>query len=294
MCKLMARADLKWVSEPQGKKEVKNLGSGIVEARKSQFITQSWQRAFFLSFFLFWGYFVLLCFARCLSSPAIPLSSVFLKYILYIFGLLYHLFYIISLGCAGSSLLYRLSLVAVHGLFILVAHLVVTSGLQVDSWTQYLWFRGIDVPWPVRWRTRWAVPWQVRSSLTKNGSSVPCIGRWILNHWTARSIAGKELWMLACKLFPGTIWFPFSFHFWRGPVCKWLLQGTHLLASCKCVEGSFLYKGKIPWNNLVESKPSCPWLECCGSRIPNVCHTHTHTHTHTWSNFLLFLSRINT
>ena len=105
----------------------------------------------------------------------------------------------------------------------------------------------------------------------------PCIGRWILNHWATRAVAGKELWMLACKLFPGAIWFPFSFHFWRGPVCKWLLQGTHLLASCKCVEGSFLYKGKIQWNNLVESKPSCPWLECCGSRIPNVCHTHTHT-----------------
>lgn len=193
-------------------------------------------------FFLFWDYFVLLCFERCLSSPAIPLSSVFIclfVFILFILGLLHHLFYIISFGYAGSSSLYRLSLVAVHGLLTMVVSVIMNPGPKADSQTQYLWFRGLVVPWPVRWWTGLVPLWQVRSSRTKNQTGVPCKGRRILNHWTARAIPAKELWRLAGKLFPGTIWLPFSSRVWWGPVCMWLLQVTHLLASCKCVAGGF-------------------------------------------------------
>ena len=41
-----------------------------------------------------------------------------------------------------------------------------------SSWAQQLWCTGL------------AAPWQVKSSQTRNQTCVPCIGRWILNHWT--------------------------------------------------------------------------------------------------------------
>ena len=31
-------------------------------------------------------------------------------------------------------------------------------------------------------------PWHVESSRTKIGTYIPCIGRWILNHWTTREV----------------------------------------------------------------------------------------------------------
>ena len=40
------------------------------------------------------------------------------------------------------------------------------------------------------WHTCSVVPRQVESSQTRDQSHVPCIGRWILNHWTT----GKVLW----------------------------------------------------------------------------------------------------
>ena len=32
----------------------------------------------------------------------------------------------------------------------------------------------------------WVAPWHVRSSWTRDWTRVPCIGRWILNHWATR------------------------------------------------------------------------------------------------------------
>ena len=32
------------------------------------------------------------------------------------------------------------------------------------------------------------VLWHVGSSLTRDQTPVPCIGRWILNHWTIRTV----------------------------------------------------------------------------------------------------------
>ena len=222
-----------WTSRKEGK----NLGSGKIEARKSQGITWWWQRAFFFYFEI-----ILFCYALrgvCHLQQFLYHQFLFVCFVLFIFGLLHHLFYIFSFGCAGSSLLYRLSVVAVHGLLTVAASIIVIPGLQADSRTQYLWFRGLVVPWPVRWWTGLVLLWQVRSSRTENQTGVPCIGRRILNHWTTRVIPGKELGMLAGKLFPGTIWLPFSSRVWWGPVCMWLLQVTPLLASCKCVAGGF-------------------------------------------------------
>ena len=43
--------------------------------------------------------------------------------------------------------------------------------------------------WPQElWRTGLIAPWRVGSSWTKNQTCVPCIGRWILNHWTTREV----------------------------------------------------------------------------------------------------------
>ena len=36
------------------------------------------------------------------------------------------------------------------------------------------------------WCTGLAAPWSERSSQTRDWTCVPCIGRWILNHWTNR------------------------------------------------------------------------------------------------------------
>ena len=45
-----------------------------------------------------------------------------------------------------------------------------------SSWAQQLWCTGL------------AAPWQVKSSQTRNQTCVPCIGRWILNHWTTGEV----------------------------------------------------------------------------------------------------------
>ena len=36
-------------------------------------------------------------------------------------------------------------------------------------------------------------PWHVASSQTRDQTRVPCMGRWILNHWTTREVPG---WVL--------------------------------------------------------------------------------------------------
>ena len=33
-----------------------------------------------------------------------------------------------------------------------------------------------------------AAPWHVESSQTRDQTQVPCVGRWILNHWTTREV----------------------------------------------------------------------------------------------------------
>ena len=42
--------------------------------------------------------------------------------------------------------------------------------------TQQLWHTGLDVPH------------HVESSRTRDRTCVPCIGRWILYHWTTREV----------------------------------------------------------------------------------------------------------
>ena len=51
-----------------------------------------------------------------------------------------------------------------------------TGFSSCSSWAQQLWCMGL------------AAPWQVKSSQTRNQTRVPCIGTWILNHWTTGEI----------------------------------------------------------------------------------------------------------
>ena len=59
-------------------------------------------------------------------------------------------------------------------LLIAVASLVSEDGL-LGAWASELWLTGL------------VAPWYVGSSQTRDRVNVPCIARWILNHWTTRA-----------------------------------------------------------------------------------------------------------
>ena len=50
---------------------------------------------------------------------------------------------------------------------------------------QWLWHMGL------------VAPWDVESSWTKDWTYAPCIGRWILNHWTTREVPWSWIFMLS-------------------------------------------------------------------------------------------------
>ena len=73
------------------------------------------------------------------------------------------------------------SLVAVHGLLIVVASLVTRTQIlghtgfsSQCTWAQRLWYTGL------------VTPWHVGSCQKRDQTSVLCIARWILNHWATR------------------------------------------------------------------------------------------------------------
>ena len=98
------------------------------------------------------------------------------------------------MGCTGSSLLHRLSLVAVRAalhcrLLIVVASLVAEHrlksmwgvgsggaerGLRSHGAQAQLWYMGLVALWPVG------------SSGTREQTGVPCIARWIVIPWATR------------------------------------------------------------------------------------------------------------
>ena len=86
-------------------------------------------------------------------------------------------FYLFIFGCAGSSLLLRdFSLVAMCGLLIAMASLVAEHGL---------WSVGSVVA-----AHGLVAPWLVEPSRSRDQTDVPCIGRWILNHWITSKVQG--------------------------------------------------------------------------------------------------------
>ena len=77
--------------------------------------------------------------------------------------------------CLGFVATRGLSLVAVHGLHTVVASLVAEHRLKAPG-LQQLMYAGL------------AAPRCVKSSHTRDQTSVSYIARWILNHWTTREI----------------------------------------------------------------------------------------------------------
>ena len=103
----------------------------------------------------------------------------FLKIILFLYVLFLA---VLGLHCYADS-----SLVEVHGLLIVVASVVVEHRLLsapvlvvgACGLSRCLQLAGSEPSGLV-------ILWHVVSSQTRDWTSVPCIARWILNHWTTR------------------------------------------------------------------------------------------------------------
>ena len=79
------------------------------------------------------------------------------------------------MDCWVFIVMLELHLVVVLGLLILMASLVAEHRLQVHKlpWAQLTYLVTLR---------------HVESSGTRDRTLVPCIGRWILNHWIAREV----------------------------------------------------------------------------------------------------------
>ena len=97
----------------------------------------------------------------------------------------------VHFGCAGSLLLHEgflqlwrvgTTLAAVGGLLVPVAFCCGAWALgeagfsSCGWWVQQLWHLGLV-----------ALVWDLSSQI-RGGACVPCIGRWVLNHWTTREV----------------------------------------------------------------------------------------------------------
>ena len=99
---------------------------------------------------------------------------------------------------------------------------VVTRGFSSS------WCKGVSLWWPLLlqntgcracglqwlWHVGLLAPWHVRSSLTRDQTRAPCIGRRILNHWTTREVQNPESFLkhqLACE------WMDLLYY--QGPWC---------------------------------------------------------------------------
>ena len=86
-------------------------------------------------------------------------------------------------GCAGSSLLCRFSLVAASPDYSLgeMCGLLSLQSMSSKVLAQQLWCTGL------------VVRRHVGSSWIRDGTPVPCIHRWILNHWTASAVLSRPV-----------------------------------------------------------------------------------------------------
>ena len=59
---------------------------------------------------------------------------------------------------------------------------------RCDVRAPQLWLVGSRAQAQQLWRTGLVALWHVGSSRTRHRTPVPCIGRWILNHWVTREV----------------------------------------------------------------------------------------------------------
>ena len=74
---------------------------------------------------------------------------------------------------------HRLSLVAVSGGYSLVSRLLIAVASHCRAGALFTWASGVVAHGLIALR-------HVGSSPNRDGTCVPCISRWILNHWTTR------------------------------------------------------------------------------------------------------------
>ena len=106
------------------------------------------------------------------------------------------IFFFLNFGCVGSSLLHAGFLQLRRAgaiLLIAMASLVAEHQLQVHG-LQQLWHAGSRAQALQLWHTGLVAPRHVRCSQTRKIlQEVPCIGRWVLNHWATRKVQERIL-----------------------------------------------------------------------------------------------------
>ena len=114
----------------------------------------------------------------CCKKELLPnLEKLLFVYLLKIFGCAGSLFFLAQLfsSCSKQGLLSSCSVQAFYcGGFSCRAQALRTH------MHQYLWLVGFRVRAQYLWHMYLAAPWHVGSSWARNGTRVPCIGRWIL------------------------------------------------------------------------------------------------------------------
>ena len=89
------------------------------------------------------------------------------------------------------------SVVAAHGLSSCGARALQSAGFSsCGTWAQQLLLVGSRAWAQQLWRTGLVAPRYVGSSWIRDQTSVPCIGRWILNCWTTREVPTTRIFLM--------------------------------------------------------------------------------------------------
>ena len=105
---------------------------------------------------------------------------------------------VVAVWTSSSCGQWGLFFTVVCGLLTAVASLIAGHGLY-GTWAQQLQLVGsrawVKQLWPMGLAA--CSMWD-SSSQTKDGTHVPCIGRWILNHWTTREVPEIFIFFKLC------------------------------------------------------------------------------------------------
>ena len=75
-----------------------------------------------------------------------------------------------------------------------------SCGVTVSGGCSLLWCVGFSLRGLLLWHTGLVAPWHMGSSWNRDQTSVPCIERWILYHWTTREASAWDLFNAAHRL----------------------------------------------------------------------------------------------
>ena len=120
-------------------------------------------------------------------------------------------YFSIFLGCDGSSLMHWFILLAAK--WELCAGFPLCGGVSQNTDSRHAGFSTCSM-WVQKLGCRGLLtPWHVESLQTRDWTHVPCIGRWIRNHWATREVPPK---------------------YFKSPLIQWICY----LNGCQCVATS--------------------------------------------------------